>query len=111
IGVRGGPAGLVLLAKRASRGCGHVAFVGPAAAKRERANHAVAVAQRTQHPHADTRRDVVERRLAREPAPCLQSEALVPWPQTALEFLFAKLPLQVGQRNLHWAYDAALIAH
>src|SRR4051794_34255864 len=98
------------LAKRLACGRRHIPTVGPAAAERELVDRTLASA----HPMQDTTREPGDERIQagaqRKPGPGAQTEALVPRPEAALELLLAQLALKVGQRNLHGADNAALIA-
>jgi hypothetical protein len=48
--------------------------------------------------------------MPRQPAPQRKRRAFAPGPQAALDLLLAQLAHQVGQRNLHRADGAALVA-
>ena len=88
----------------------HVAAFGPAAAERQPVDQPGAAAHRLQHAHADPRPQRVERRALRDPRPQREPDPLGPRAQPALERVLAQLALQVGQRDLHRAHDAALVA-
>src|SRR5262249_33109131 len=52
----------------------------------------------------------VEIRTLRDPRPPAKRKVLVPRTEPLRKRLLAQLPLQVGERNLHRAYDTALVA-
>src|SRR6478672_7220223 len=97
----------VQVAECAARRCGHVAAHAPLLAEGEPMDGTVAAGHATQHAHTDPARERIQRGPQRNPRPCLECRALAPGPHVLAELALAQLALQVGQRDLDRAHDAA----
>src|SRR5688572_6590312 len=100
----------VQLTESPAFGRGQVALRGPAGGAGDALQPPVGAAHPGKQPRRQRRHHRIRPRPARAPAPRRERQALGPGAQRALELPLAQLAHEIGQRDLHRAHDAALVA-